>query len=173
MILEIEVNGRTRTVSVEPVAQADGRFRIVIDGQAHSVDARQVDPSTLSLILLDAGHACHEIELVDSTVPGELLVRTRDGLLRAIVNGRRHRRGSAEGGAGPSGEQRILAPMPGKIVRVLVTAGAEVAARQGLVVVEAMKMESEITSPKAGHVKVVAVEPGMLVEAGRLLCVVE
>ena len=63
--------------------------------------------------------------------------------------------------------------MPGKIVRVLVKAGDEVAARQGLVVVEAMKMESEIASPKAGRIKEIAVEAGITVEAGRLLAVVE
>ena len=63
--------------------------------------------------------------------------------------------------------------MPGKVVRVLVAQGAAVQARQGLVVVEAMKMENELTSPTAGRVKVIAVEEGMSVEAGRLLVVIE
>jgi biotin carboxyl carrier protein len=171
MTLEIEVNGRLRTVTVEPVAQTDGRFRLLIDGQERLVDAREVDASTLSLILLDAGGTCHEVELVESAAAGELLVRTRDCLLRASVNGRRLRRGGLDAGA--AGEQRIVAPMPGKVVKVLVAAGAEVKARQGLVVIEAMKMESEITSPKAGRVKEVAVTDGMLVDAGRLLAVVE
>jgi biotin carboxyl carrier protein len=173
MMFEVEVNGRTRTVAVEPVAGAERRFRVVIDGQERVVDAREVDPSTLSLILLNAGGACHEVELVESAVAGELLVRTRDGLLRAVVNGRRLRRGGADDAAGTPGDQRVLAPMPGKVVRVLVAPGDEVKARQGLVVVEAMKMESEITSPKAGRVKEVPVKEGTLVEAGRVLAVVE
>jgi biotin carboxyl carrier protein len=71
------------------------------------------------------------------------------------------------------GEQRIVAPMPGKVLRVLVTAGQEVAARQPLVVVEAMKMENELASPKAGRIREVAVSEGASVEAGRLLVVVE
>ena len=72
-----------------------------------------------------------------------------------------------------AGEQRIVAPMPGKIIRILVAPGAEVKARQGVVVIEAMKMECELASPKAGHVKEIAVEVGASVEKGRLLAVVE
>ena len=172
MTFEVEVNEKTRTVAVEPVPQTSGRFRVTIDGKEHAVDAREVDPSTLSLILLDGGGACREVELVESAVAGELLVRTCDGLLRAMVNGRRLRRGGADA-AGKPGEQRLVAPMPGKIVRVLVAPGAEVNARQGVVVMEAMKMECELPSPKAGRVKEIAVEAGMSVEAGRLLAVVE
>ena len=63
--------------------------------------------------------------------------------------------------------------MPGRIVRVLVKPGDEVALRQGLIVVEAMKMENELGSPKAGRVTEVAVVEGVSVEAGRLLVVVE
>ena len=173
MTFEIEVNDRTRTVSLEPVAGAEGLFRAVIDGEERLVDAREVDPSTLSLIMLNAGGACHEVELVESGVAGELLVRTHDGLLRTVINGRRRRRGGAAGGAGVEGEQRVVAPMPGKVVRVLVAPGDEVKARQGLVVVEAMKMENEIGSPKGGRVREVAVSEGMSVETGRLLAVVE
>ena len=62
--------------------------------------------------------------------------------------------------------------MPGRVVRVLVAAGDTVAARQGVVVVEAMKMENELRTPKAGVVKDVAVAPGTLVEAGRVLMLI-
>ena len=173
MILQVEVNGRTRIVSVEPVAPSSGRFRVTIDGRTREVDARSVDAWTLSLIVLDAGGASHEVGLVDSGVPGELIVQTREGPLRAVVKGLEAQRGRSADSAGPSGEQRVVAPMPGKVVRVLVAQGAAVQARQGLVVVEAMKMENELTSPTAGRVKVIAVEEGMSVEAGRLLVVIE
>ncbi len=63
--------------------------------------------------------------------------------------------------------------MPGRVVRVLVSPGETVAARQGVVVVEAMKMENELRSPKAGRVKDVAVNAGDPVEAGRVLLVIE
>ena len=105
--------------------------------------------------------------------PGELILQTREGPLRAVVKGRKGQRGRFADSAGPSGEQRVVAPMPGKVVRVLVAQGAAVQPRQGLVVVEAMKMENELTSPTAGSVKVVAVEEGMAVKAGQLLVVIE
>jgi biotin carboxyl carrier protein len=63
--------------------------------------------------------------------------------------------------------------MPGRIVRVLVQPGDRIAARQGVIVVEAMKMENELRSPKAGKVKEVTVSPGTSVEAGRILVVIE
>ena len=66
-----------------------------------------------------------------------------------------------------------MAPMPGRVVRVLVKPGDEVAPRQGLVVVEAMKMENELSSPRAGTVREVTVSEGASVEAGRLLAVID
>ena len=172
MTFEIEVNGRLRTVGVEPVPGTPSRYRIVIDGAEQLVDAREVDRSTLSLIMLNAGGACHEVEMAEGTEQGELLVRTREGLLRAVVNGRRRRRGGAAGAA-TDGEQRIVAPMPGKVVKILVAPGDEVKARQGIVVVEAMKMENELGAPRAGRVKEIHVKEGTSVEAGRILAVIE
>ncbi len=96
----------------------------------------------------------------------------RMSTLSATVDGRRGGRGRA-GQVATTGVQRINAPMPGRVVRVLVKSGDEVAARQGLVVVEAMKMENELASPRAGRVREVAVTEGQSVEAGRLLVVVE
>ena len=74
-------------------------------------------------------------------------------------------------GAG-NGDQRVVAPMPGKVVKVLVAVGDSVEAPQGLVVVEAMKMENELTVSRAGTVSKIEVSEGASVEAGRLLMVV-
>jgi biotin carboxyl carrier protein len=63
--------------------------------------------------------------------------------------------------------------MPGRVVRVLVQPGDEVTARQGLVVIEAMKMENELTAVRSGRIREVTVAPGAAVEAGRLLVVIE
>jgi biotin carboxyl carrier protein len=71
------------------------------------------------------------------------------------------------------GRQTLTAPMPGRIVRVLVKAGDEVREGQGLVVVEAMKMENEMKSPKGGKVVEVLVSEGQTVEGNAKLCVVE
>jgi biotin carboxyl carrier protein len=74
---------------------------------------------------------------------------------------------------GQSGTIEIRAPMPGKIVKVLLTEGAEVQENQGILVMEAMKMQNEIKSPKAGAVKKLGVIEGAAVNAGDLLAMVE
>ena len=68
---------------------------------------------------------------------------------------------------------RIMAPMPGKVVRVLVAAGAKVAAGDGLLIVEAMKMQNEIKAPKAGTVIALNTETGATVNGGEVLAVIE
>ena len=171
MTFEIEVNGRTRTVSVERVGGTPSQYRVSYDGRSRVVDAVRVESDTYSLIFPDEGHASHEVGFADALMPGELSVYLHLGTLTASVNGRRSRRGAATAAGG--GEQRILAPMPGKVLRVLASPGDEVSARQPLVVVEAMKMENELSSPRPGRVKEVAIVAGQSVEAGRLLVVVE
>ena len=172
MTFEIEINGRTRTVSVEAIdaAGADGgRFRLRIDGVAHEVDARSTDLG-LSLAYADSGRAADVA--ITPRPAGEVLLQLPSATLIAMVDARRYRR-TGGGHVTTSGEQRITAPMPGRILRVLVAPGDQVAARQGLVVVEAMKMENEISATRPGCVKEVAVSEGQSVESGRLLVVVE
>jgi biotin carboxyl carrier protein len=170
MTFEIEINGRGRTVGVERIEGAPSRFRVTVDGRTLIVDAVRVEADTLSILLPDDGYRSHEVGFSQGLEPGQVTVHLQGGTLTAVVDGRRSRRGAALAAAG---EQRIVAPMPGKVIRVLVEPGDEVAGRQPLVVVEAMKMENELSSPRAGRVKEVAVRPGQSVEAGRLLVVVE
>jgi biotin carboxyl carrier protein len=167
---EIEVNGRVRTVSVEPVGVAgSGRFRVRVDGIPHEVDSR---PTDLGLSLIDAESGRLIDVAVTERAGGEMLLQLPRVTVEAVVDARRYRRGGPARIAA-DGELRVVAPMPGRVLRVLVKPGDLVEVRQGLVVVEAMKMENEITSLKAGRVKEVAVAPGQSVESGRLLVVVE
>lgn len=80
---------------------------------------------------------------------------------------------SADAPAGREGRAMLLAPMPGKVVRVLVEEGQQVEAGQGIVVIEAMKMQNEMKSPKAGTVVSLKAQTGAAVTAGDLLAVVE
>ncbi len=172
MTFEIEVNGRMRTASIEAVGTpgtGGGRFRIRVDDIAHEVDATITDLG-LSIVYTDTGRTADVA--VTEQGPGELMLQLPRVMLTALVDARRYRRGTA-GQTAAAGEIRVKAPMPGRVLRVLVKPGDEVALRQGLVVVEAMKMENEIGSPKAGRVKDVAVSNGQSVESGRLLVVVE
>jgi biotin carboxyl carrier protein len=171
MTFEIDINGRTRTVSIERAT--GGTYRLTLDGSPHELDATRVGVYGLSM-LLDGEHGVsREIQVAPSTVRGELLVTLGGRTVAATVNGRRTGRAGADTGGGAHGEQAVTAPMPGRVVRILVAPGDEVAARQGVVVVEAMKMENELRSPKAGRVKEISVAPGASVEAGRVLLVVE
>jgi biotin carboxyl carrier protein len=174
MTFDIEVNGSVHPVSVE----RDGDlYRVSVDGRTRVVDLAWVDRSTLSLIFAREEATSHEVAIAQRLEPGELEVHLRAGVVYARLEGKNRARSRRPAGIEPFatsvGAQDIVAPMPGKIVRVLVAPGDQVTVRQGLVVVEAMKMENELRSPKDGRVKDVRVEQGMSVEAGRVLVVVE
>ena len=170
--MEIKVHGRTRSVVVERIGSLPGRFRVAWDGATRIVDARLVETGTFSLVVVDGGSSSHEVRCVETAQQGELEVHVAGGIVRAVVDVGRPRFDSRAAGGDASGDQAVTAPIPGKVVRVLVQPGADVAAGQGLVVVEAMKMENELKSPRAGQVKEVTVREGMAVEAGRVLAVI-
>jgi biotin carboxyl carrier protein len=165
MQYEVEVGGRRRQVTVTRVGD---RFAVSVDGTTKHVDVARVDAQTLSLMVDSLWPADVSI----TPEPGGQLTVTVGGTpIPVALNGRRHW-GRDEGRAA-SGPQRIAAPMPGKIVRVLVNAGDTVGARQPVVVVEAMKMENELRAGREGIVAEVHVREGMSVEAGALLVVIQ
>ena len=131
---------------------------------------------TWSILL---GTRSYEVTVVEEA-PGELAVSVDGRVVQVRRAGpagpaglARRTRQEKHVAGGTEGPQTITAPMPGRIVKVLVTPGDAVAARQGLVVVEAMKMENELRSPKAGTVTDVRVTQGQLVDARAVLVVVE
>lgn len=166
MTFEIEIDGRARAVSVERAG--DGRYRVVVDGRAHLVDAARAGEYGLSL-LLDAEGASRDVQVGPAEGTGELLAVLDGRTIAVTVNGRRSRRRGGDAAGSAAGEAAVVAPMPGRVVRLLVSPGDEVGARQPVVVVEAMKMENELRAPRAGTVKDIAVQAGASVEAGRVL----
>ena len=137
------------------------------------VDAQCTGPFGLSLLFPDDTHGGVRVSLAPGSAPGEMLAYLGGRTVPVVVNGRRTGRAAADVGGGAHGEQKVAAPMPGRVVRVLVAPGDAVEARQPVIVVEAMKMENELRSPKAGQVKEVTVGAGASVEAGRVLGVIE
>jgi biotin carboxyl carrier protein len=144
-----------------------------LDGRKVDVDAVKVGQRWSLLI----GARSYELAFVERG-PGDLIVHVNG---RAIVVkggalrfGAR-RAGPADAASGTAQRQsvRVVAPMPGRITRVLVKAGDTVSARQGLVVVEAMKMENELRAPRAGTVVEVRATAGAPVEANTVLIVIE
>ena len=104
---------------------------------------------------------------------GELQVHVGPVPVVVSVNGRRRWGQKQDGHGADSGPQKVVAPMPGKIVRVLVAAGDQVTPRQPVVVVEAMKMETELRASREGTIAEIHVRQGMSVEAGALLLVIQ
>jgi biotin carboxyl carrier protein len=153
-----------RTVELE---HASPGWRVTLDGKPVAVDAAEIAPNTISILLEGQSF---EITVTPSP-DGKLNLQTGAHVFTAEVIDPRAwsgRHGSVEA----EGSQQIVAPMPGKVVRLLVKAGDRVEAGQGLFVVEAMKMQNEIRSPKSGIVERVLAKEGQPVNAGEVLCVV-
>jgi biotin carboxyl carrier protein len=176
MIFEVAIGDKVRTVGI---VRKGGLLHVDVDGRTHIVDARRVNDSAISMLLqLDGANApSRSIDAAFATqqAAGDFDVHL-DGLTIPIQIrpagsfGRQKKEGAAATATGP---QRVTAPMPGKVVRVLVKPGDDVKARQGLVVVEAMKMENELRAARDGRVRDVAVTEGQSVDAGAVLLVVE
>lgn len=165
MIFDAHVDGRSLRVEVQ---ERDGLYHVSLDGRALTVDFRELGRGFASL-LIDG--RSHEVGL-ERHAGGAWSVHAGGALHALELHGAR--RGVAAGVAKPpSGPTKVNAPMPGKIVRVLVAAGAEVEAGQGLIVMEAMKMENELRAPRAGRLRAVHVREGQAVETGTLLAVIE
>jgi len=162
--LKIQIGGRARQLEI----QREGR-RITgtLDGRPIEADAVEISPGVYS-ILLDG--AAFEVQ-VEAASAG-LTVTAGGRRMAARVVDPRQWQGRRGGAVEAEGRQQIIAPMPGKVVRVLVAQGEKVEAGRGLLVVEAMKMQNEIRSPKTGTVERLAVEEGQAVNAGDVLAVV-
>lgn len=170
MDVQIVVNGRVRMVRVEPHG---GAYAVTIDGETRIVDAAAVDPMTYSLICTGAARESLQAGLAETGIPGELAVHMASGVATVRVqrgSGQAQARGDRPAEA--HGRVTVYAPMPGRVVRVLVHPGDDVADRQGLLVVEAMKMENELRAPRAGRVLEVLVTSGQTVETGRPVVVI-
>jgi len=162
MKIAAQVGPRAIAIQVE----RDDRLYVVdIDGQSHVVDARKLEGDFYSL--LTAGRS-YEVTVEYRADAYHVRHGAAEQVVRLTDPGRKAREG-----ARTPGPERILTMMPGKVVRVLVAAGDAVSAGQGVVVVEAMKMENEITAGRAGNVQSVEVKPGQSVEGGALLVIIE
>jgi biotin carboxyl carrier protein len=162
--LQIEVDGKKRGVEL---TQAGERRVWTIDGQRLEADAVAVLPGVYS-ILIDGKSFDVRVELAGAEL--RTIVGGRE--FKAVIQDAREWRRKRGGAVEAEGRQQVLAPMPGKIVRVLVKAGDSVRAGQGLLVVEAMKMQNESRAPKSGTIDRMAVVEGQAVNAGEVVAVV-
>ena len=136
-----------RPVPVNVVATQAGTLSILIDGKSFEVK-QEVTTAGTNIVLGSQRFA----------------VMVRDP--RSLRS-----RGTAD--AGSQGPRKIKAPMPGKVVRIMVDVGSAVEAGQAVIVIEAMKMQNELKSPKAGVLKKLSIAEGAAVEAGQILAEIE
>ena len=148
----------------------DGRVLAEIGDRVYTLDVRETEPDSYLFFLNTNVHECRVTERAGAKDTFDVTVHGRSyevtvvdpKRLRSGQNSDRHHHGATE----------IVAPMPGKVVRVQVEAGAEVEKGTGVVVVEAMKMQNEMKSPRAGVVVSIAVKPGDTVNAGEVMATV-
>lgn len=180
MKLEIVIDGLGHTLEISDELRDSGAGEFIYDAARASADVREVEPGVYSILI--AGRS-YEVKIE----PGSVLDQAGNGTAEtasdclAGVGGRRYAvrirdprrlsRGSTS--TASEGRQRVTSPMPGKVVRVLAREGDMVTAGQGLVVVEAMKMQNEIRSPKDGLVVTLRVAEGSAVAGGETLAEVE
>jgi biotin carboxyl carrier protein len=165
MVYEITVDGKPHRLELE---KADGRWECRLDGREIKVDAVITRRDVLSLLV--DGHS-YEIKREQTATDLHMWVgSTRFAVELRDPRSLRSRRAAAGDEKGP---KKLVAPMPGRIVRVLLAEKSEVDTGQGVVVVEAMKMQNEIKSPKKGIVQKILATPGSAVNAGDVLAIVE
>lgn len=157
--------------------QEDGLYTIELDGRIFEINAKTMPSEIVSMLINDKSY---DIDIDDrdqskDPLDGRLSVRVRGRIvcLDMLEERRKKMKDAQISNFSASGVISVVSPMPGKILRYVVEEGQEVKEGEGLVVIEAMKMENELCSPKQGVVKKLASTPGAAVEGGALLLVIE
>jgi biotin carboxyl carrier protein len=165
MKLTLHSNGGEQAIEIAAEAPAY-RFRLD-DAPERTANVEIPEPNVYSALLDGRIYDAR----VEETAAGGLVI-VIDGY-RFEMEVRDPRRWSRKDTArGSDGVQTVVAPMPGKVVRVLVAPGDEVKAGQGLLVVEAMKMQNEMKAVRAGRILSVAVKEGATVAAGEVMATI-
>jgi len=164
MNYDITIDGKHYRLDLN---RAEGRWSCRVDGREVEVDAVLARPDALSLRI---GNLAYEVKC--ERVAGQMHLWVGSVRFAAEVRDPRSLRGRVRA-ADDRGPKKLTAPMPGKIVRVLVSQGDAVEAGAGVLVVEAMKMQNEIKSPKKGTIQKILVGEGAAVNPGDVLAIVE
>lgn len=164
----LEIAGEQREIRLERAA--DGLYRALIDGTEMEVHAEELRPGVVSLLMEGRAYRIVAEETVETEDSAVHVGRERFAYRMDDPRSLRSRLRANEHGDGP---KTLKASMPGRVVRVLAAEGDSVAAGQGVLVIEAMKMQNELKAPKDGVVGKLLVAPGEAVGAGQDLAVIE
>jgi acetyl/propionyl-CoA carboxylase alpha subunit len=159
----LELEGKQLRLEL-PKDASGGALKCVVEDRPVEVDARVMEAGVISLLVDGRQYRC--------VLDGDAVIigGRRFGFAVEDPRSLRGRRGVGEGAAGP---RAVKAPMPGRVVRVLVSEGDQVTEHQGVVVIEAMKMQNELRSPRDGTIGRTGIAVGETVEIGDLLVVIE
>jgi len=162
MRYEVTIGGRKQQVDLESTASG---WKCRMDGREVAIDVAEVNADRVSILFDGRSY--------DVRRGSEEEVFVGSNRYQVSVTDARSWRGKRHLAGGETGPQRLTASMPGKIVRVLATENGKVSAGQGVIVIEAMKMQNEIRSPREGTVKKMLVREGSNVNAGETLAIIE
>lgn len=165
MIYEVTIAGKAHKVEL---ARAGTGWHCKLDGRELPLDISSTRNGVLSILINGKSY-----EVKQETTATESNIVVGNQRFEAIVRDPRSLRSRRSASAGEEGIKKVIASMPGKVVRILAPVGTAVEAGQGVLVIEAMKMQNEMKSPKKGTVKKINVAPGAPVEAGQVLAEVE
>ena len=167
MKYEVVIGGNRRSVEIFHSADQRSRVTVNIDGRNVEADAVKIAPFVYSILLNG-----RSFEVRGEIEPSGLSLHIGGVKYRVEIADPRSWRRERSAGINPSGPQQVAASMAGKVVRVLVKQGDRVESGQGLLVVEAMKMQNEIRAPKAGIVDRLSAKQGQSVSPGEILAVI-
>jgi biotin carboxyl carrier protein len=168
MKLRADIGGEELTLDVR---REGGRVFAEVGGRRYELDAHDLGAG--EYLLLEEGGRVYGCRVAASPDAGAFEVQVGERSFEVVLFDPKRLRGARAASAHGGGRAQLSAQMPGRVVRVMVEAGQEVEAGQPLVVVEAMKMQNEMKSPRAGTVTEVRAQDGATVNPGDVLVVIE
>jgi biotin carboxyl carrier protein len=166
MKLALSINGTHEEVEF---VDDSGRASLTLGGRKYEGEVSQPEAGLFLVVIDGRVYRC----LIEQTAVGDTAVAVNGERFSISVRDLKHLRGSHGGEAGGHGPASLPAPMPGKVVRILCAEGDAVTAGQGVLIVEAMKMQNEVQAPRGGTVSKIRVTEGQTVNAGEVLAVIE
>lgn len=166
MNFDIELDGKKYRLAMR---KEGGGHPFTLDGKPCDADVRLVQPNVLSLLIEGRSYRV----LFDPRPGSESALVFDERRISYRIDDPRSLRSRSGAGGADTGARSITASMPGRVIRLLVRVGDEVEAHQGLIVIEAMKMQNELKAPKAGKITKITAEVGATVQAGSVLLIIE
>jgi len=169
--MELELNIDSRKAKVDMLKRDGNQLSVSVDGEVYNLDMVRVAEGIYSIIYKGKSF---NVEMIQGTTDKQYVVNTfyNSYEIEVVDAETRYIRNRHKGDA-HDGDNSISTPMPGKVVKILVEVGEEVEVGQTVIIVSAMKMESEFKVRKPGIVKAIHVKEGDLVEGHKVMVVIE